>query len=572
MFSSLLNNNSASMKADTYTSKISLEEITNSYVNAACAVTADGHILAANRAAQVFFDLLPDQANQPNNAVVSLVQKTLDQGRCVTERIMTRAEDETLVFQVNTIPIFGPSNEPLALVLARDMTADRNVVDALVASRELFKDLVSCSSDFAWETDQHGIFTYVSKDGALGFGPADLIGTSAKVLLMLSDDSPYPFDACHPVEDYELWVRTANGEEVFCRICCKPVLMDNAVVAIRGVCRDITEEYKHKVELKRRRRREKLLQGIVDALRTEFNTRRLLRTAAKLPKKALNADYCWVFTTDDRGSMQLAMAYPDTNEELKLKVKDVFVQACKLAEDNLHVEAAGKSFDLIADFTQFRGAVNGAIVMARNNDHSGWTGDERQVVNSVSAHLGIAFHQIKEREILERLSRLDDVTGLRNRRAFIEDLEKRLAHTSRYRRSGVLAFVDVDNFKSVNDILGHKVGDNVLCAMAQILEDGQRAGDMAARIGGDEFVVWLEETDECGSTNWAQRVLAACTKLDEITQGKTPLITVSIGLAAHTPHDPNDVDTLMQRADSAMYSAKKSGKAAFKFATSSRGA
>lgn len=544
-----------------------LEQVVDTYADAAAVLRQDASVIVANPQADAFLDLL---VKGPENPILKVVRRTIDQGRSVTERIMVRAEEENLVYQVNTLPLELTDGASGVLVLARDMTADRNIVDALVASRELFKDLVACSSDFAWETDQEGRFTYVSKEGALGFLPADLVGQSSRVLKCDEDDRSFPFDSRQPMEDHEVWLRTAEAGKAFCRVSSRPVIKDGQLIAVRGVSRDITDEFLREAELERRRMQEKLLQRIVDALRTEFDTQRLLNTAATLPTQVLNSDACWVFMADEGTDyLRIHMQYPVDDPEMAILAEELVQKALKMDELILPVEAEARGRSLIADVTKFRDRVNGAIVMSRGADVPGWTEDERQLIASVAAHLGIAFHQINERETLERLSRLDEVTGLKNRRAFMEELDQRLAHMRRFSRSGVLAYVDMDNFKAVNDVLGHSTGDTVLRRMASILEENNRAGDLAARIGGDEFVVWLEETDLEGASQWANRVISTCGYIRDITKGETPDVTVSIGLAAFEKNDPSDMAGLMQRADTAMYEAKNSGKAAYRIAPSS---
>jgi len=92
----------------------------------------------------------------------------------------------------------------------------------------------------------------------------------------------------------------------------------------------------------------------------------------------------------------------------------------------------------------------------------------------VAARVGIAVEQISIHEKLERLSRIDELTGLFNRRAFYDDMGDRLAHHRRTGRSGALVYVDLDNFKMVNDVKGHSAGDEVLILLSDILKGGSR--------------------------------------------------------------------------------------------------
>ncbi len=156
----------------------------------------------------------------------------------------------------------------------------------------------------------------------------------------------------------------------------------------------------------------------------------------------------------------------------------------------------------------------------------------------------------------------DILTGLPNRQLFTDRTRTALAQRCRERL--VLCFVDLDGFKTVNDLHGHATGDALLIAVAAALQDSVRAGDTVARLGGDEFAVLLtqaRDADEAAlvAERMVQRV-AALTRID----GKGIRIAASIGLAMHPAHG-RDVDQLLASADRAMYRAKAAGKGQWRF-------
>jgi diguanylate cyclase (GGDEF)-like protein/PAS domain S-box-containing protein len=164
-----------------------------------------------------------------------------------------------------------------------------------------------------------------------------------------------------------------------------------------------------------------------------------------------------------------------------------------------------------------------------------------------------------ERE-LQRLARVDTLTGLANRRQFDELLEHSLARYRRARRPLALIFLDVDHFKSINDTHGHGVGDAVLREFAARLESGLRETDVAARLSGDEFVVILD-----GLATGEEAVSVATKLLHAIrvpmpVAGKTLDVTASMGLAWLDGAIEVDAQTLMVRADRALYRAKAAGR------------
>jgi diguanylate cyclase len=159
---------------------------------------------------------------------------------------------------------------------------------------------------------------------------------------------------------------------------------------------------------------------------------------------------------------------------------------------------------------------------------------------------------------LERLNRIDVLTGLPNRRHWDEAADNELARYLRSRRPAVVMLIDVDNFKEVNDAHGHATGDDVLRRVAQVLRTSVREIDTPARYGGDEFAVLLTETDVRGARDVAERVRMLF--LEERGEAAAAEhCTLSIGLA-EADRLLVDADDWVRRADAAMYGAKAAGR------------
>ena len=154
------------------------------------------------------------------------------------------------------------------------------------------------------------------------------------------------------------------------------------------------------------------------------------------------------------------------------------------------------------------------------------------------------------------LSRTDSLTSLFNSRAFYEEAQLILARGRRYGHGVTLAYIDLDNFKAVNDTLGHHGDDDVIRRTADLIRQCTRMGDVSARLGGDEFVVLLPETGPEG----AQALFERLRSLLAETFGESPCpVTASVGAVSFTA-PPRDVEELVRRADAAMYAAKSAGK------------
>lgn len=192
------------------------------------------------------------------------------------------------------------------------------------------------------------------------------------------------------------------------------------------------------------------------------------------------------------------------------------------------------------------------------------------VRDSDASYLGIIAtcedisHRKAAEEKIHQLAYYDVVTGLPNRSMFLERLHQTLSHAQRDRDKVNLIFLDLDNFKDVNDTQGHDVGDKLLRSVAERLSACLRDSDVLARLGGDEFVVVCPSVDTQESVaTVVQRLLAIFTDPFEI-EGRQLYTSASIGIAVY-PDDSLDASTLFRCADTAMYQAKSDGRAQFRF-------
>jgi diguanylate cyclase (GGDEF)-like protein len=166
------------------------------------------------------------------------------------------------------------------------------------------------------------------------------------------------------------------------------------------------------------------------------------------------------------------------------------------------------------------------------------------------------FSALQALEHEKELARLDDLTGIANRRRFFEMAETELDRSQRYQRPFTFVYFDVDNLKPVNDLSGHQIGDRLLRSVAQRAKLHLRRSDFLARLGGDEFVVILPETGPTAAHNAVLKLQGAL--LDEM-RSQHWSVTFSFGvltcLDAHL-----SADEMLKKADDLMYSVKKSGK------------
>jgi diguanylate cyclase (GGDEF)-like protein len=150
----------------------------------------------------------------------------------------------------------------------------------------------------------------------------------------------------------------------------------------------------------------------------------------------------------------------------------------------------------------------------------------------------------------------DSLTGIANRRIFLESLDGSISFAKRHQAPLSIIMADLDNFKSVNDTLGHNAGDRVLRAFATLVQENSRQEDMIARWGGEEFIMMLPGTNAKEATAFAER-LRHC--LEKINFPDSPIrLTASFGVSAYHPGETDN--SFIDRADQALYEAKRLGK------------
>lgn len=450
-----------------------------------------------------------------------------------------------------------PTEAEGAYVIARDTTLEVNMRLALVDSRQRFKDLVEISSDFAWETDSKGIFAFVSPPGALGYPAQTIVGMAARDLLLKPSEQAgnFAFEAENVVEETELWLKNAEGTEICVLASAKPILSKNGQrTGTRGVCRDITTERLRENDLARLKVREQVITYVVDAVRNEARPTDMLSTAVTSIGKAMNDTACAVYQRDVQGGLNLVAHYGALPES-----RDLVEAISRVCTDfELHEDFIGDQ-KILMTATEYRNDMNGAVLLCRPPS-TDWSDHDRSLLSAVDGQLGIALQQIADQKELERLSRTDALTGLLNRRAFMEELERAMLRSRRNGFQGAVFFVDLNNFKTVNDTHGHDVGDRVLSKLSEILRNAARSYDFVARLGGDEFALWFENIDRSTARRRAQEVVRSCKSLDQFSGAADKRLGLSIGIAMDDPTSVESSDGLLKRADAAMYRAKHSRK------------
>ncbi len=537
------------------------------YPGPALVVGGNAVVLAANAKARTLVEMLTRGGTHELRSAIddALAGSSTQLSPLVIEAGLLSTEGDSQALDLAVMP-WGRGTA--ALILGRDVTLERNLREALIESRQRYKDLIEASHEFVWETDAKGCFSFVSPRGALGYSAKELIGRRAEELLFEDEPAPGPFSTETPLEDVEVWVARADEEPACLLLNASPLLgPDERWRGARGVASDVTERRQQESEQARNRNQERLLSYILGLVRSELEPGRMLGAAAAALVPALPAAGVAVYRLAEDGEDTPHRAV-ETGVAIPEELLDEALE--ELDGEEMTVDLETDEGLLMLHTTAHDGQVNGAICLWRRLADGPWSDEDRGLVEELSVQLGLAIEQMRRQETLEKDSAIDPLTGLLNRRSFERSLEERLMQAPGAWRDGVLFFVDLDNFKQVNDRFGHDRGDAALVAVAGILNRFTRRQDLAARLGGDEFALFLVDIPLEAARRKARTLVRAANQLKPFSPPDGPALGFSVGLAVTDPNRRETLAALMKRADKAMYKVKHGGKSGLAIAPACR--
>ncbi len=451
---------------------------------------------------------------------------------------------------------------------------DQELQQALIESRQRYKDLVEISSDFAWETDTEGRFVFVSPRGALGWHADDLSGRDAATFLV-DPERVAIFQTRFPAAGEDVEFRRADGATAYLSVAATPILARGGQWhGARGLCRDITDARTRERDLALVRLRDRLLTHIVRVMRDELDPLAALGAAITATGLALGAAGGVILRSAPGGAMAPTAPWGEPAEPGAIEAVIALLRRQSAAF-------------CVVDGAQFAGqtarcqqSIEGAIVLWQRAEVACFPDTDRALLADVADYLGTAIARIASHEHLVALSRNDPLTALANRRGFCAELERRLAWLERdgtprgagEAMLGALFYIDVDNFKLVNDRVGHAAGDEALCKIAEILRAHGRPGDLIARLGGDEFAMWIDNIGAARAMERGEKLRRACAALGHLTGDPLRPLSISVGIAVNDPDQREASAQLIARADAAMYGAKNRGKGQLALAPPADGA
>lgn len=431
----------------------------------------------------------------------------------------------------------------------------------LLQSRQRWRQFGAIAVDLAFETDAKGQIAFIAPETVLGWSAAALFGQPARTLLADATGLD-PFRCTGPIRRRHVWMRSASGTPVCMALSTTPMLDDAGVFkGIRGVAVNMTAEDQAEAATTSALRRGEVLEHVLSAMRQEVLAPRMMRAVLDSVQRALGAE----------GACVLDLLHLDPPLVLHAVGAEARLLDPRLPPDVLRTLAEGSddttTFDL-ADGTQLlacpcstRFGDRSALLTWRLPETRAWDADDLTLASSVTGVMRIVLeHEAIQRE-LARQARTDPLTGLLNRRAFLDEATRRLDRLERDGLPATLLFIDLDRLKMVNDRFGHETGDSALLLASALLHRTFRPSDLVARLGGDEFAIWLDGADQLTAAERAESLrLAAPNELAHLADGEIGQMGMSIGIATRQAGSDETLDHLLHRADQAMYDVKRNGR------------
>ena len=431
-------------------------------------------------------------------------------------------------------------------------------------------DLLTKAMDLLLDTvcilDSHGRFVYLSAscETLLGYTPAELIG-SPMIDLVYPEDRERTLAAAQRVMSGNSHIHFEN----------RYVRKDGGVVDIMWSAR-WSEEHQLRIAVARditalnyARRKQEALYQISEAAFAAADLQSLYAQVHHVLVALMPADlllvvsrdgaglafpYCSVSLTDDE---RRAMAsHPLFREAVAAPA--AFIRAA--AEGGAPLAIPGMStFSqlLLAPLMTPDGSI-GALVMARGGTAPLYTEADGELLQYVCTQVASAIERKQAERHLQHMATHDPLTDLPNRTLFNDRLDVALERARRDGEILALLYVDLDDFKAINDCHGHDVGDAVLRELAMRLSGAVRGSDTIARIGGDEFCILLVNIAETGAADAVVDKVRRVASAPYRVEGISLALSVSVGVAVY-PHQGTDKQELLRRADMGMYSAKRAG-------------
>jgi diguanylate cyclase (GGDEF)-like protein/PAS domain S-box-containing protein len=580
-----------------------LETVFNNITQGICFFSADERLIACNRRYAEIYRLKPGNI-ELGMTLREIVELRAFAGTCVStvddylnacERINFGAVPKTWTAHLPDGRIVQVNHQSMSdggWVATHEDITEMQPQRAALNEMISLQTLIDCAPDYLWVKDTESRFVVCNRALAEDNGrkrTSDMIGLDDFHLHVLENAEAFRareleiMRSGNPMLDLEEEVVTRTGRRKWMLSTKVPLRApNNKVVGLVGIARDITERKLHEML---REDEARLLEMIASSAPLESILDRLMRLV-ELQLEGLHAS---VLIMDETGKHLYHGAAPSLPPDYVEAVNGLAIGPCQgSCGTAAHRREPVIVTDILEDplWTEFRNLVEpygyrscwSVPILSHRSEVLGTfalysrtarapTESENRLLDMAKRIAGIAIERRQAEDRIQFMANHDVLTGLPNRSLLKDRLSQAMLHAKRHDHCVTVAFIDLDNFKLVNDSLGHNVGDELLKEVASRMVKCLRATDTVVRLGGDEFVIVLfdqsKEADAVLVT--IERIRAAISAPMHI-EGHEIKVTSSIGIASY-PNDAEDHHMLLANADAAMYRAKESGRDNFQFYT-----
>lgn len=462
-----------------------------------------------------------------------------------------------------------------------DITERKKAEEALRQSEELSRGMIETAETGIYLL-QDGRFQYVNRllEEICGYSSDELIGTyslnyvhpedremvRAKAIEVLKGQSNLPYEFRSIRKDWEtVW------------------LLDKATSieyqgrrAVLGTLMDITERKMAEAELIDSARQVETLYNIGVTVSQTLNLTEMLESVLERVLALMEIEAGGIFLVNAQTDELVLNTHQGFSERFirdvkRMKVGKGFAGRVALTGKPLIVGnmTADARFDPIVLKREGFQSLSAIPIMSREKilgvlsvcsyGSRNFLERELQLLGTIANQIGVAVENSQLYERTVEIAFTDSMTGLYNRRYLMEQIEREFARASRSESAFSVIMIDLDGLKTVNDRFGHHGGDAILKELGRIIKADTRTSDVAGRLGGDEFMLLASETDSSEACNIGERIRSQVEQYHTEIDGEELGASISVGVASYPSH-ASDVKELLQKADEAMYNAKRSGK------------
>ena len=493
---------------------------------------------------------------------------------------LVRKDGSRITAEVTTIAVERAGKAEI-ICISRDITERKKADEALRRSEEMSRGMIETAATGIYLMENSRI-TYVNRlmEEISGHTSEELIGTNpidyvhpadrdmanAKAVESLKGDASLPYEFRAIRKDLEVvWV----SERV--------VSVENSGHrAVLGTLMDITDRKKAEAEAQEYTKRIETLLNIGSTVGRTLNLSELLGSVLETVFAVMRIGAGGVFLIDAETkdlvlAAQRGFSSGFAQQVAKMRLGRGFAGRTALSGKPVIVGSATSDirFDPVVLEREGLGSLCSVPIMARDEilgvmsvagrDSYDFTEGDVRLLGSIANQVGMAIENAQLYEKTAEIAFTDDLTGLYNRRYFMEQTERELARAVRNGSPLSLVMVDMDGLKSINDRFGHHQGSEFLKDLGAMIRRNTRASDVPARLGGDEFAILAPDAGSGEAGEVGERLRAEVASDKKEIDGWEVGMSISVGIASY-PDNASDVEELIRKADEAMYEAKRAGK------------